>query len=76
MSPVPEEYGPDSRCFEHQLEGRAEEGVVGGVSCHTFSCTRDSVIVNVGGSKVNCSWTGEQVGTSASTVLNSYILYM
>ncbi|CAI7994046.1 Leishmanolysin-like peptidase [Geodia barretti] len=53
--PVPEVYEPESRCFEHQWEGRAREGVVGGASCHTFSCTRDSVVVDVGGSKVDCS---------------------
>ena len=36
-------------------------GAVGGAGCYTFSCTRESVVVQVGRSEVTCSRDGERV---------------
>ena len=41
--------------------GEIGEGVVGGAGCYTFSCTRESVVMQVGRSEVTCGRAGERV---------------
>ena len=36
-------------------------GAVGGAGCYTFSCTQESVVVQVGRSEVTCGRAGERV---------------
>ena len=78
---VPEMYGPDSRCFEHDwmepgdnVTGAGEgggEGVGGGAGCYTYECRRRRVLVNVAGRVVVCRHAGQRVGEDKRLVHGS-----
>ena len=65
---MPEVYGQDSRCFEHEWVETTDnvmgegERVGGGAGCYSYQCTRHQVLVSVGGEDIVCSHTGQKVG--------------
>ena len=65
---LPEVYGADSRCFEHEWvssEGESvsgEEGTLGsGAGCYRYECTGQCVIVYIGEQQVRCKTAGDKV---------------